>query len=568
MSNDTIGGISIDELMKAAMTNLDESGNTEPKNNIQTKNNSEEKVSKNIVPENEPNINSSNFSVDLLKSTITNSDESNNTEPKNNIQAKNNSEEKISKNIVPENEPNINSPNFSVDLLKSTITNSDESNNTEPKNNIQAENNSEEKVSKNIVPENDPSIDSSNLSSEFINEYIRILDLIEHNRTVEAIKSAEILVDENISVPQAWHALGCAYRSENRNDDALKSFHQAIAYDNTYSLAYSEISALLCDIEDYENVKEYAEKALIYNKENTNAKLSMCIAMRQLEGLDPAIELINEYIEKSEDVERMQNTLGAFYVEKALEFAVEIPERPFFDPMAIAMDKIKNFNNDVEYDTYISFISEEDINDAKKYLDMATPLLTLDVKYFNDYKDVASEIYDTCENCLTLFPISNEKFIKVYQYLLAIFHLLIAVCTWGIGLPLMIAPFILQKANMVPVYVINYMIYFNSKSPLDFKEREFRAKIEKHSLLNKIMIDHEKERTENQIMRAVQLIENASLLKMFGSVLFDMHTFLLKCRLYYYKHFIQVKMKQKKEREAFNSVAVPATDEPKPEVEV
>lgn len=489
MSNGTIGGISMDELMEAAMTNLNKSDNSQPEKC--------EPVKK------DDGLNGGSFGS---------------------------------------NEKN------------------------EPEKKFQTENkDSGEKILKNTVSGNEPKVYSTNLSTEFKNEYTRIMDLIDNNRTVEAIKSAEKLVDENISVPNAWLALGCAYRSENRNDDALKAFHQAIAYDNTYSLAYSEMSTLLCDIENYESVKEYAEKALIYNKEDVNAKLSMCVATQHLDGLDPAIELVKEYIEKSEDVERLQNLLGSFYVEKALEFAVEIPDRPFFDPMAIAMDKIKNLNNDVEYDTYIAFISEEDITDAKKYLDMATPLLTLDDEIFNTYKEVSGELYDLCEKCLTLYPLSDERFIKVYPYLLGVFHFLIAFCTWGIGLPLMIAPFITGKANLVPGYVLHYMIYYNSKSPLDYKERALREKIEKHPMLNSFIVDHEKTRPENEIMKAVQLLEGASLLKMFGSVLFDMHTFLLKCRLYYYKHFIQIKIQQKKEREALNSVATPVIDEPKSE---
>lgn len=392
------------------------------------------------------------------------------------------------------------------------------------------------------------------LTGEALDTFNRIFDLSDNGRTVEAVQLAQMLVNENISNEFAWYACGYAQDKEKNTAEAIKCYKQAVAINASFAIAHLELAQLYYDQEEIDLAKFHAETTVKLDYSLNQAKAILCDITKVNEGLDVAIDRLQNYIDKAEVKTELQNYLGTYYVEKAYEFVFDIPDRPFFDPMTKALKLQKGIVDDDDVDTFPGFISKYDIADARMYANKALGYLTLDNPFINDYRDLCNQLIEQCEIDEELLPLSNEKFIKVYQVLLGVFHFLIAFCTWGIGLPLLVGAAIVKKANLVPGYIMNYMLFFNSETPLDFKERDTREKIDKHPFIKDMLLDHSKNKKENAVMSLLGSLQNDGLFTFLGKEILHYHMYFLKCRLAFYKRYIEMKKAQKKQRDSASNI--------------
>ena len=152
-----------------------------------------------------------------------------------------------------------------------------------------------------------------------------IAELIESNRTAEAMQLAQELVDNNMSNEVAW--LFYANAKEAWGDKALakKGFEQALAINPRFALALNDFGAFWLGNEDAETAMVYFKKALEYDPKNTQYMRNVAYNLMFTDSYGAAIEKCEYFVSISDEKTYSENKLGEIYVQCCNECVYNVP---------------------------------------------------------------------------------------------------------------------------------------------------------------------------------------------------------------------------------------------------
>lgn len=285
-----------------------------------------------------------------------------------------------------------------------------------------------------------------------------IAELIESNRTAEAMQLAQELVDNNMSNEVAW--LFYANAKEAWGDKALakKGFEQALAINPRFALALNDFGAFWLGNEDAETAMVYFEKALEYDPKNTQYMRNVAYNLMFTDSYGAAIEKCEYFISISDEKTYLENTLGEIYVQCCNECVYNVPIDTT-DPSAGSEP---------------GFIYLNDIKEVRRDCLKAKSLLTLDS--FKETKEKCEALLALCDdNEYNTFRVNKWPYLIFHTLITFVIYGIISVVTWGIGLPfLIIATYANIKGNFFPMYMINYAWCTGTDDPLKYKEGSLR----------------------------------------------------------------------------------------------
>lgn len=289
------------------------------------------------------------------------------------------------------------------------------------------------------------------LSAEYENKVCEILDYVDNNRTAEAMQLAQDLIDHNMSNEVAWYVYALAKDAWGDKALAQKGFEQAIAINPVFAVAYNDLGILYLENNEYEKAKFYFEKAVDNSPKETLFMGNLILAMSHTDSYDAAIEKCLYFIDISEEKTDLQNILGSIYVDKAWKNTYDIPDAEGGEPD-------------------IGFITLEDIKESRELCRKAKALLTLD-KYKDQVErcDVCLELCDKDQN--TKVRASGISFLMIHAAITFVvcFFLLYTI----IGIPcIFIAPWATFVANRFPMYMYNFADYYGYEDPLMYNKRK------------------------------------------------------------------------------------------------
>ena len=357
---------------------------------------------------------------------------------------------------------------------------------------------------------------TNRLSAEYENMVYDIMSYIDADRTAEALQLAQQLIDNNMSSEVAW--LIHAYAKEAWGDDALalKSYQQSIAINPRFALALNDIGAFFHKTKDGEKARFYFEKALENDPDNILYKGNVAYILCFTESYEAAIEKCKYFIDVSDEKTYLQNMLGRIYVELSKEYVVDVP----------------NALNDPSQGTSPGFISLEDIEEVRKLCNNAKSLLTLDE--FSEDNDMAEVLLQLCDEDCQLSPCHQKKWIVILHAIIVCIIYSLCTLIWGFPIALAVA-IITVKADYFPGYVYNYVWYTGSDDPLKYSRDSF---YKNHDLL-KSMADGAKDGWNSTPS------QSDSFWGEMASELFKAQWWFFKARIQFYKRFIQQKKEQK-----------------------
>ena len=218
---------------------------------------------------------------------------------------------------------------------------------------------------------------TNKLAGVYENMIAEIMNYIDAGRTAEAMKLAQDLVDNNMSSEVAW--LIYAYAKEAWGDDALaeKAYKQSIAINPTFALALNDLGDFYIRAKDVEKAEVYFNKALECDRENTAYMGNVAYIMCFTHSYNEAIEKCEHFIEVSAEKTYLQNVLGKIYVALSKEYVVDIP-RDFEDentdtiPGFISLDDIQEVRENCNKAKSLLTLDEfkEDIEIAEELLQL------------------------------------------------------------------------------------------------------------------------------------------------------------------------------------------------------
>ena len=370
---------------------------------------------------------------------------------------------------------------------------------------------------------------TNRLSVEYENMACDIMSYIDANRTAEAVQKAQQLVDHNISNEIAWLIYAYAKEAWGDNTMALKAYEQSVAINPRFALALNDIGVFYGKNENAEKAQYYFEKALENDPTNVLYMGNVAFGLCFTENYNAAIEKCKYFIDISDEKIYLQNMLGRIYVELSGEYVVDVPNA---------------FDNPAE-GTTPGFISLEDIQEVRKLCNNAKSLLTLEA--FSDDSEKAETYLQLCDEDCRLLPCHKKSYVIIHAVIVCILY---TFCTliWGFPIALAVAIFT-AKADYFPQYVFNYVWYTGSDDPLKYSRDSF---YKNHDIL-KAAADGAKDGWNNSTS------SSGSLSGEIFSELFKSQYWFFKARIQFYKRFIQQKKEQKK-----NSIGTVQVDDIQP----
>ena len=372
---------------------------------------------------------------------------------------------------------------------------------------------------------------NNRLSGVYENQVGDIMSYIDAGRTAEAMQMAQDLVDHNMSNEVAW--LIYAYAKEAWGDRPLakKAYEQAIAINPNFALALNDYGAFYLDDEDVDSAMPYFQKALECDPKNELYMSNVAYFTCFTESYNAAIEKCKYFIDATEEKTYLQNTLGRIYIALSKEYIVDVPN-DFDDP---------------SQGTTPGFISLEDIQEVRRLCTEAKSLITLDK--FKDDAEMAESLLQECDEDCELLPTYKKGYVILHSIGTFIIYSLITLI-WGAPIGLF-AAIMNGKANMFPRYVFNYIWCTGSDDPLKYSRDSFYSN---HEML-KAMADGAKDGWDNAGTSSSDSLWGEIL-----SNLFQSQVWFFKARWQYYKRFIQQRKEQKQ-----NSIGTVKTDDIKPQ---
>ena len=166
----------------------------------------------------------------------------------------------------------------------------------------------------------------------------QIADKIEVIITPEEIARIEKVPTENLTAYDYFlRGTNLLYKG-NREDliESIPYFKKAIEYDNEFALAYADVAiayfyldALQAEKAYSEQIKEYADKALLYDSKSPQSLLSKALYYMNIEEYELAVPYLEKALEYNPNEAFVINTLSNFYAqykpdtEKYLQYALK-----------------------------------------------------------------------------------------------------------------------------------------------------------------------------------------------------------------------------------------------------
>ena len=353
------------------------------------------------------------------------------------------------------------------------------------------------------------------LAGVYENMIGEIMNYIDAERTAEAMKLAQELVDNNMSSEVAW--LIYAYAKEAWGDDALaeKAYKQSIAINPVFAMGLNDIANFYLKAKDLDKAAFYFNKALECDPENTSYMGNVAYIMCFTHSYNEAIEKCEHFIDISAEKTYLQNVLGKILVELSKEYVVDIP----YD------------FEDENSETTPGFISLEDIQAVREKCNKAKSLLTLEE--FKDETELAELLLETCDRDCELLP-THGKFQIVLISIVGLF--VYTICTFGLGIPFALAALVINhKADKFPRYVFNYVWCTGSDDPLKYSQDSF---YKNHDLL-KSMADGARDSA------ATMASDDESLVWTLIKSIFKGQFWFFKARIQFYKRYFKQRKEQK-----------------------
>lgn len=276
-----------------------------------------------------------------------------------------------------------------------------------------------------------------------IDEYLNL------GRTGEAVKYAEKLVDENISSPVAWYALGMTKQIWEDFDGAIKAFEQVIAMSSTSTLAYGELSEI------YGNEK-YSGSSVEKQREILNKGLKACPSSSYLQNLlilttadgeaAKALEMCEKFLQNTDDKELIESDYGMSHIALAEELIVKIGSGD---------------------DAFEGFISEKDIAKARELATKGRSLVNSRFIIADLCYEGADEVIRLCDEDSKVVKMSKNSFLFIHSLIIILFYGILSAFTKGAFLPVLLIALIANiKGNYFPMYAVNYAYYIGCDNPL------------------------------------------------------------------------------------------------------
>lgn len=372
---------------------------------------------------------------------------------------------------------------------------------------------------------------NNRLSGIYENQVGDIMSYIDAGRTAEAMQMAQDLVDHNMSNEVAW--LIYAYAKEAWGDRQLakKAYEQAIAINPIFALALNDYGSFYLDDEDVDSAMPYFKRALECDPKNELYMSNVAYFMCFTDSYNAAIEKCKYFIDTVEEKTYLQNTLGRIYIALSKEYIVDVPN-DFDDP---------------SQGTTPGFISLEDIQEVRRLCNEAKSLITLDK--FKDDAEMAETLLQECDEDCELLPTYKKGYVILHSIGTFIIYTLITL-VWGAPIGLF-AAIMNGKANMFPRYVFNYIWCTGSDDPLKYSHDSFYSN---HAVL-KSMADGARDTWSN----------DDAPLETWGQIAgayLKVQFWFLKARIQFYKRFFKQRKEQKQ-----NSIGVVKTDDIQPQAD-
>lgn len=282
-----------------------------------------------------------------------------------------------------------------------------------------------------------------------IDEYIKL------GRTGEAVKYAEKLVDENISSPMAWYVLGMTKQTWEDFDGAIKAYEQVIAMSPTAHGPYGKLSEIYGD-------EKYSGNSVEKQREILNKGLKACPDSSYLQDMliwttedgeaAKALEMCEKFLQNTDNKELIESDYGCVHIALADELIVEIGSGD---------------------DAYYGFISEKDIEKARKLVGKGRPLVNSQSPIADFSYERADEIIKLCDEDSKSVRISKSAFLFIHSLIIILFYGILSAFTNGIFLPVLVIALIANiKGNYSPAYALNYAYSIGCDNPLIYYKHE------------------------------------------------------------------------------------------------
>ncbi len=294
---------------------------------------------------------------------------------------------------------------------------------------------------------------TNRLSPAYEKKVCDVFSCVDANRTAEAMQLAQELVDHNISSEVAWYVYAHAKEAWGDNALAQKGYEQAIAINPAFPKPYNDFGLLLAAQDKYEAAVRYFEKAVELDPSSEIYMGNAAYFTSCSDSYNAAIEKCKYYIDISAEKTFLQNILGAIYVALSKEYVVDVPD-DFEDPDA---------------GTTPGFISLEDIREVRNLCNQAKSLITLD--QFKDDADMAESLLQACIEDCKLEPAHKKSFTIFHAVCVFIIYTFLTL-VWGAPLALLLA-IITVKADNFPRYMFNYVWCTGSYDPLKYVSDSF-----------------------------------------------------------------------------------------------
>ena len=302
---------------------------------------------------------------------------------------------------------------------------------------------------------------TNKLPKEYEDMVIDISNLMTSKRAAEAMQSAQILLDNNMSNEIAWMIYALAKDTWGDRELAKKGFEQAIAINPKFAAALNEYGFFYVRSEDYNTAIDYFNRALECDEKNQQYMRDVAYCLMFTDSYDAAIEKCKYFISVADNKTYLENVLAEIYVECCSECVVDVPVNV----------------NDPSQGTEPGFIYLNDIREVRKHCLEAKELLTLDS--FSETKEKCESLLALCDdNEFNTFRLKKWPYLIFHTLITFIIYGFISVITWGIGVPfLIIATYANIKGDYFPMYMINYAYYTGTDDPLKYKEGSLRESV-------------------------------------------------------------------------------------------
>ena len=147
---------------------------------------------------------------------------------------------------------------------------------------------------------------------EYSGEKIILLeafDLIRMEQEDKAIEKLQYFLTQHSDVWNAWFLLGWAYRKKAEYNRAKEALLQSIAYEHTHIDSYIELAVCLMELQEFALCKQYLQKALRLDGENTKVILNFGILALKEDNREEAAGFFKTVLEYDPE-----NTLAQKYL--------------------------------------------------------------------------------------------------------------------------------------------------------------------------------------------------------------------------------------------------------------